>query len=774
MKSFRLALFILLAMLLFSPTIYSAPVIPGLSNKHPLTERQVGQLLIEELRCVACHRSKEKNESFERTAPDLTEVGKRVAPQYLERFIFSPSTTHVGSTMPDLLANKPIEQRNKIAKAITHFLLAQSPGKFEHQQISSKDASKGKNLFHSIGCVVCHSPRDEHDKEIIRDGVVKLDHIPAKYSLTSLSDFLFQPTRVRPSGRMPDMKLTPIEARAIASYLIGKADMKSSMIKPKDDLVAIGKRYFEQFNCASCHKLKDISAPMPVGTLTGVNGMRGCLSEKPGKSPHFHLSDKQRKAIRTAISTKPAPGSDKERLAFTLTAFNCIGCHERDNYGGVKEDRNSFFQSSEKELGDEGRIPPPLTLVGAKLQGLTLKKVLFDGDSVRSYMATRMPQFGEQHLRHLPDLFASLDKMKQIEFSLPKSGRKTSKEREREKEMRAAGRELVGDKGLSCIACHSFNGKTASKHGIDLLTFNERLQPSWFYHFVLDPSAFRPRTVMPQSWPGGQALHKSILNGDTKRQIEAIWYYLSLGTSARPPSGIQGNPSLLNVTNETRTYRGRSSVAGYRGIAVGIPKKLNYAFNAETGTLSAIWKGDFIRVNRSGQGSGRFHPAERFIALAQDLSFYKLKDEKTPWPLRPVMTKDAPVNPNPLYPKNLGYQFKGYYFDDASIPTFMYRTGNIQIEDRSFAQGEEKQVLLIRELTFDSPSPQTVWFRALTGKLKSESKQRFSTPKLRLEIPIVSTLLRPTASDSNSSELLLKLTIPKGKSTQKLRYELLP
>ena len=133
-----------------------------------------------------------------------------------------------------------------------------------------------------------------------------------------------------------------------------------------------------------------------------------------------------------------------------------------------------------------------------------MKKVLFDGDGVRPYMATRMPQFGEPNLRHLPDLFARLDAVKQFEFSLPRSEGGNQKERDREKEMRTAGRELVGDKGLYCIACHSFNGKAPNKQGIDLMTFNERLQPSWFYHFVRDPNAFRPRTVMPTAWPGGR------------------------------------------------------------------------------------------------------------------------------------------------------------------------------------------------------------------------------------------------------------------------------
>ena len=165
------------------------------------------------------------------------------------------------------------------------------------------------------------------------------------------------------------------------------------------------------------------------------------------------------------------------------------------------------------------------------------------------------------------------------------------------------------------------------------------------------------------------------------------------------------------MTDATRTYRGRSSVAGYRGIAVGFPSKLSYAFNAQTGTLTAIWRGDFLRVDRSGQGSGAFNPASRFVALAQDVSFFELPEENAPWPLHPVTTKEAPVDPDPLYPKNRGYQFKGYYMDDASIPTFMYRSGEIEIEDRSTADSASKKGRLMRTLTFNSPKDHAVWFR---------------------------------------------------------------
>jgi hypothetical protein len=207
---------------------------------------------------------------------------------------------------------------------------------------------------------------------------------------------------------------------------------------------------------------------------------------------------------------------------------------------------------------------------------------------------------------------------------------------------------------------------------------------------------------------------------------------------------------------------------------VGLPEKLSYAFNAETGTLSAIWQGNFIGVNWSGQGSGDFNPASEPIALAQDVSFVSLIEENTAWPLLPVMNKEAPANPDPLYPKNLGYQFRGYYLGESSIPTFQYRSGRIEIEDRTVAVGDAPQRGLKRVLQFESPEPQTLWFRALVGDVLRESDQVFRSGRLRLsipDIPVINAKLRVLSDDPKQSELLLRLEIPRGKSTLELVYE---
>ncbi len=589
--------------------------------------------------------------------------------------------------------------------------------------------------------VVKRNDEDDEDapvKKPIQPTAVNLSHVAAKYSPKSLGEFLFQPLQVRSSGRMPDMKLTPAEAQAIASYLLGDQPKTESAIEPQPDLVSLGQKYFQELNCAACHTVGNNKPAPLVGPLSNADFTRGCLSIKTSNSPQFHLAEAQIQAIKTAAQTPPTADSAPTVLAKTLTAFNCISCHLRDDYGGVHENYNAYFQSSEKNLGDDARIPPPLTMVGAKLQPSWMKKVLFDGESVRPYMATRMPQFGAANLHHLPEILARLDVMPGPGLPIPDSESKSAQDREQAKLLRAAGRELLGDKALNCVNCHNFNGKPSpTNRGIDLMTSYERLQPAWFRSFLLNPSSLRPRIVMPTAWPDGVATHKKILDGNTDQQLAAIWFYMSLGTSAADPSGIRVENTKLAVGDKAEVHRGRSRVAGFRGIAVGLPEKLSYAFNAETGTLSAIWQGDFVGVNWQGQGSGDFNPLGDAITLAQDVSFAALADEKAAWPLLPVMTKEAPINPDPLYPKNVGYQFRGYALDEFGVPTFMYRSGVIEIKDRAAATGSPEQRQLKRVLNLASPEPQTIWFRALTGDVQQESARSYRSGKLRL------TILRP-------------------------------
>jgi mono/diheme cytochrome c family protein len=576
---------------------------------------------------------------------------------------------------------------------------------------------------------------------------------------------------------MPDMGLSRVEAEDIASYLVGEGFPRVAPAAVDEELIELGGNMFQKLGCVSCHALEGLSAPAPVTSGRALDPTRGCLSADSTESPRYQLSDTQRAAIRAALTAPEQEDSDKARIDETLTAFNCIACHVRDDYGGVSPELDAYFTSSEPELGNEARIPPSLTLAGAKLNLEWTQRVLFDAEQVRPYMHTRMPQFGEENLAHLPELFQRVDELEPIEPEVPEG-----KERE---VARDAGHELLGTTGLSCVSCHNFNGKeTQGFKGIDLINSHERLKYGWFKRFVIAPQLYRPGIVMPEGWSGGVASHTGILEGDTDKQIDAIWYFLSLGRSARDPRGLASVSSKLIVGETARTYRGRSSIAGFRGIAVGFPGGLNYAFDANNGTLSGLWRGDFVSARWDGQGSGGFNPASRSIQLAQDLSIYTLGDHKKPWPLKPFMDKENPVNPDPQYPRNLGYRFRGYYFDEEKVPTFMYSMAEIDIEDRSVAILDGERPVLRRTLTFtipkrSYPNSRTVYFRALTGKIEVVSAYRakwlaFKTEEVQVSATEHFASVRRTFGDEEGQEeVLLILELPGGTSTFEVDYELL-
>ena len=739
----------LIAILTLIPVgVVAAPIVPGLHGKHGLDQMHQGRLLITELRCAGCHAS---DTVKHKKGPDLSAVGSRVNPDYIQKFIVSPHSTDPGTQMPDLLAGNP--KRHEIAEALTHYLVSRSGKPFDAGVVKQEEVDAGKKLFERIGCVNCHLP-DKGDR---------LSHVSSKYGIDSLTEFLFQPRHARPSGRMPDMNLTRAEAKSIASFLIGLKARESSEFKVEAAKVAIGVKYFEQLNCASCHNLPGKKGKL-VLEMTKLRAGVGCLSVKPKGVPFFNLSAAQRAAMGKALAGIGKPLGEKAQIQQTLVAFNCIACHTRDGAGGVSNAMFKHFGTDEEGLGNPARIPPTLDGVGAKLRPEWMRKVLFDAETVRPYMHTRMPQFGEANLRHLPALFEKVDRLpKKVELPEPK--------RDDRRKYREGGHLLVGDKGLNCIACHNFNGKTSpGLKGIDLLNSFERLQPSWFVHFMKNPQQYRPGIVMPNYWPGGEAVRKDVLEGNADEQVRALWHYFSLGRSARDPSGIRSVGTDLKVTDRVRVYRGRSRIAGYRGIAVGFPGGVSYAFNAEYGSLSGLWSGDFVSVGWGGQGAGNFNPRARPIELAQDVAFYRLAKDDEPWPLLPKIDKENPVNPDPLYPRNRGYQFKGYQLDANGVPTFMYRTGAVEVNDTPRAVVTNSMHGLVRTIRFESAKDETVHFRALTGKVRQLTPTQFSADAVKLWVPVGTALLR---GEGAQKELLLKLKLPKGKSKIQIRYELL-
>jgi cytochrome c2 len=436
------------------------------------------------------------------------------------------------------------------------------------------------------------------------------------------------------------------------------------------ELAKKGRAVFETAGCASCHSLKlggkEVASSLkakPLAELVGVTA--GCLSKTPVKNvPHYALSENQRGQLAAAIKTEKSAGElDADQVVHeTFARFNCYACHERGKIGGPVAARNSFFATTMKEMGDEGRLPPPLDGVGDKLTENWLKQILGNGSNDRPYMLTAMPKFGTENVGHLTNAFRKVDlkeEAKIADIGIP-TGRAKS-----------AGRKLAGDKGLGCIKCHTFGPhKATGIQSIDLTIMTKRLRKDWFHRYMASPQRYRPGTRMPAPWPFGNASIKDVLDGSAPRQMHAVWNYLEDGGNAGIPLGLSKGAIVLTAKDEPVIYRNFIDGVSPRAIAVGYPEFVNICFDAQNFNLALIWQNDFIDASKhwNGRGQGNQRPlGDNVLSLVRGVPFAHLKTGDEKWP-----SGDA---------AELGYKFRGYHFNKKRQPSFIYQYYNLSVND---------------------------------------------------------------------------------------------
>jgi mono/diheme cytochrome c family protein len=531
-----------------------------------------------------------------------------------------------------------------------------------------------------------------------------------------------------------------------------------------DALAAKGKDYFATLGCASCHSLKlggeaiaaKNQASLPLASLRGVGG---CLDDTPAKSPRYALSARQKESLRAAIaamkSPPAAPPDDAALVQQMLVRFNCVACHERNKFGGVEDARNPHFRSDMPEMGDEGRIPPSLTGVGAKLNPQWLRTVFAEGAKDRPYMFTRMPKFG---VENVGDLISCLEK---DDAALVPSELTLAVDNQ-DKKFKAVGRRLVGAQGFSCIKCHTFADKRSTGiQALSLTTMTRRLRREWFHQYMLDPQQYRPGTRMPTPYANGQSTLPDILGGNVNLQTRSMWSYLSDADQAILPIGLVTGQIELVAFDEAVLYRNFIEGAGTRAIGVGYPAKLNLAFDASDLRLAMIWHGAFIDAAKhwSGRGAGFEKPlGDGVLPLPAGVPFARLETSDSPWPTAPA--------------KQLGYQFRGYKLGEKREPTFLYSAGDVQVEDYCVPVGESDYFVLQRTLSLSAPQSVTgLWLRAATGQRIERTADGSFKIDGRLTLKINAAAQPEVRTAGDSAELRVPVVFDGGKATIQLTYD---
>ncbi len=500
-----------------------------------------GLILLNELNCVSCHAPpkalREMLPGVEGTR--LAGVASRLSEVDLELMIRSPRFVKQDTIMPSFFAGR--DRNLEDVEALKHFL---SSLREEIPDYPQGDIETGRHFYHRIGCAACHAPEVGFRPDgIPKNAEIEMAGLPSVpmnladlYDLDALTHFLMHPNQHRPSGRMPDFRLSEKEAVDLAAYLKAGPDLvlpenvtealgATNEFILDEDLVEKGKALFVAKQCHACHSLAERgvarfqSAAASLSDLSVEEG-KGCLAERPpgGAVPFYGLDPVQKRAIRAALERLDSfKGWDlSSQIDWRMKRLNCYACHERQGVGGAETAREVYFGfGTEKAipLGRFGHLPPALDEVGAKLTPIALENILLTPSvgSVRPYLGSRMPTYLADEIRPLLEQFPENDQ-------LPPPADEPSAPLQREGGEKKAGEDLFSAEGKNCQSCHGAGEAASSKYpGIDLSEPERRLLPDYFDHFLREPYSVHPPRI-----PGLERALEPMSKTDT----EALWKWL--------------------------------------------------------------------------------------------------------------------------------------------------------------------------------------------------------------------------------------------------------
>jgi len=498
----------------------------------------------------------------------------------------------------------------------------------------------------------------------------------------------------------PGFEERPLRGDDLVHRTLPMRPLASSEFVLDLERVERGEALFSELGCVACHETQEPQAAALDGC--DVDSERGCLSPTPARgAARYGWSTEQAAAVRSLLGNTQTlvPPTSAEKASHMMARFRCYACHSRQGIGGPHPERSDYFFATEDlDLGEEGRIPPHLDSVGAKLRFAWITEVLVQGATARPYLVTRMPQFGKAAMDEVQESLVLADRVED-----PPEPRAFSTE------SLSAGRQLVGTSGFGCIQCHTFNGyRSLGIPAVDLADVVDHIQYPWFRELLRDPAGINMNTRMPGFWIDGKSPVQDVLDGDIDAQIDAMWTYLSMGRSMPLPPGLDVPDSAyeLEPIDEPRLVGVFMKGLSPRVVAVGNPEHVHFAFDIENSRLGLAWRGRFF--NARGTWEGRAGQLE--LPASEDV--YELP------PGSPFALLD---DPDAEWPETIGrapaLRSLGRRYDEERRPIFRYALGDIEIEETPVAHIENEEGVLMRHFRVSSPAPiENLFFRGVESR----------------------------------------------------------
>jgi mono/diheme cytochrome c family protein len=367
--------------------------------------------------CSSCHavQNAAGNLVGGNFGPELTRVGNKVTPQWLNRWLRNPHDYEPSTRMPRY------RLEDKQVALLSAFLMGKTDSDFAAgahvPPVDKESAARGRKLVLEYGCAACHqingvNPPQNFGPELSHVGNKPLSQVVfvpgMKETLPAYISAKIRDPRSFGAGlKMPKFGLTETQIESLATALLAQTDRAAHL--PGELLTAAPQqtnyqpggdagRLMTDLHCLSCHTINGHGGDMaPDLSYEGSAVQRAWLEEfmsnpntlRPAlirRMPKFNLSKAEIRTISDyLLSAYQAPGFDAQ--AFDPRALNSEGAARGKQLFYSKYNCQSCHIVDYKT--DKGYVGPALAGVGLRLTPVWTYKWLKNPNSLRP--GTLMP-----------------------------------------------------------------------------------------------------------------------------------------------------------------------------------------------------------------------------------------------------------------------------------------------------------------------------------------------------------------------------------------------
>ncbi|HEV2274646.1 MAG TPA: c-type cytochrome [Acidobacteriaceae bacterium] len=370
-----------------------------------------GASLYGEAFCASCHavQNAAGNLVGGDIGPELTRIGSKVKPEWLQAWLRDPRTYNPNTPMPHY---RWTDQQLSI---LTGYLESKTDSDLLANvhlgPATPKQVAHGKALVMEYGCASCHEiggirKPDNFAPDLSRVGskpvaqlvfLSGMQHTLPEY----LAGKIRHPRAFGPGLRMPQYSFTPAQVDALTTALLSLTDRSFSLPSQLQTPPPRSSHYepagkagqlMAELDCFACHRINGRGGDMaPDLTWEGTAVQRQWLDDflknpntlRPAlirRMPKFNLSDSERVELTDYIMTVyQTPAFDRDSMPLSgyspalveqgrqlfYSKYACQACHIVNTHE------------------DKGYIGPPLTEVGARLSPAWIYHWLKDPQALR-------------------------------------------------------------------------------------------------------------------------------------------------------------------------------------------------------------------------------------------------------------------------------------------------------------------------------------------------------------------------------------------------------